>query len=73
LLKKLITYIKNKRSKKELNSKNRETESVNSSIISVPQGRYMQRKKSIDIAIRDQITANDSKKKCCGCWENNVH
>jgi hypothetical protein len=56
-----------------LNSRNREIESVNSSIISVPQGQEIQRKKSINTDIHNQITADDSEKKCCGCWKNNVH
>jgi hypothetical protein len=29
----------------------------------------MQRKKSINIDIHNQITADDSKKECCGFWE----
>jgi len=33
----------------------------------------MQRKESIKINIYTQITAEDSEKKCCGCWEMYVH
>ena len=61
------------RSKKEINSKNKEIESVNSSNISVPQGQKMQRKESMKTDIHNQITAEESEKKCCECWEDYVH
>jgi hypothetical protein len=33
----------------------------------------VQRKKSINTDIHNQITVDDSEKKCCGVWEKNVH
>jgi hypothetical protein len=53
-------YSKSKRSENKLNSKNREIESVNCSVISVPPCQEVQRKKSINTDIHNQITADDS-------------
>jgi hypothetical protein len=71
-LKKLIISRKRERNKKDIKSKGREIENVNSPKTSGLQGEKMQKKNSIKTDIHNQEAAEDSEKKCCVCWENYV-
>ena len=57
------------RSHKEMKSKSREIESVNSPNTSGLLGQKMQSRKSIKTNFHNQEIAEDSERKCCECWE----